>query len=405
MGRRDADHRPPIEILGSGPTLGSTQQVAMGPRRPKPGRRRSLAIAGLVMALLVGGVVLGSTDDHRERAGEEERDNQARIDLDKPLTSTTEVPTSTTLPAPTTTLAALGPVFGEPIDGVLLLYRGAQTWTRLDLTTGGRDEIELPSADPLSSVPMPGGLVIATGTDVRYYPVLGASRAPVGVSLGEGDQVARAGPDRVWVFDQPQSVDELSTQARIVDLRGRVLRQLDVPGFQGSATPESIVVGRGGRVYAYDESGYRPLATGWVNGVIGDDALITACDDDGGCALRRQPIDGGASRALVRIPDPDDTYYEQPSTDLDGRTAIVAHDNASSRQRLLLFAPDGDLLDEVGIAPGTEGVPQWLPGARGLLVGTTAGLQWVHPRGGEWVSEDLDLDGLGFPDTFFVVTP
>ena len=90
MGRRDADGRPPIEILGADLGIGSTQQVALGPRRPKPGRGRSLASCSASSALLGAGWCSAAATTTDGGGPQEERDNQERIDLDKPLTSTTE---------------------------------------------------------------------------------------------------------------------------------------------------------------------------------------------------------------------------------------------------------------------------------------------------------------------------
>ena len=79
------------------------------------------------MVLLVAGCVLGGGDDSgSERAAEEERDNQDRIDLDKPQTSTTGRQPTTTAPTTTTTTAPLGPLLGEPVEGVLLVQRSAR---------------------------------------------------------------------------------------------------------------------------------------------------------------------------------------------------------------------------------------------------------------------------------------
>ena len=134
MGRSDADARPPIEILGADLGVGSTQQVALGPRRPKPGRGRSLAVAFGVVVLLVGGLVLGGGDDDRGRGPQEERDNQERIDLDKPQTSTTARATTTTRPT-TTTTAPARPALRRAGGGRAARLHRLQL-DQVDLTTG-----------------------------------------------------------------------------------------------------------------------------------------------------------------------------------------------------------------------------------------------------------------------------
>jgi hypothetical protein len=405
MGRRDADERPPIEILGADPGIGSTQQVALGPRRPKVGRRRALAIVALLLAVLVGSVVLGGTGDQQERAADDEpRDNQDHIELGKRQTTSTELSTTTT--RATTTTGSSGPLFGEPIDGVLLIHRSGQDWARLDLTTGALDVLTLPDVDLFNADAMPGGIVVAAGEEVRYYSVLGDELAPEGALLGKGNQVVSAGPDRLWLFDQPEGAGQVTTHARLVDLQGKVLREVEVPGYQAYASADEVLVVRAGRVYVAEDFGYRPLGSGYVNGVVGSNVLLTSCDDEAECALQLQPIDGGAARTLVPVEDPDSTYYNPPSAAPDGRLAIIGQSTTGIDQHLLLFDPQGNLLDSVRVSAGVQGTsPKWVPGDRGLLIGGATGLQWVRPQGDGWVVQDLDDGALGFPHTFFFVTP
>ena len=401
MGGREPDERPPIEILGADPGVSSTEHVALGPRRPGRPKGWLLAVGALVLAALVASVALGGTDDDEpERAADDEpRDNADHVELGgRQTTSSTRPTTTTTLP--------LGPVFGEPVDGVLLMYRPGQIWSRVDLTTGVLDEIDLPVADGFSSIAMPGGVVIPSpDREVRYYPVLDGSTEPEGVILGSGDQAVRAGADRVWLLEQPRDREDPNTHARLVDLQGHVIRELEVPGYQSVVTPEEMVVSRGGRVYAFDESGYRPIATGWVNGAIGDDALITACDDEGGCSLRVQPTDGGASRLLVRLDDPDDVYYDAPSVALDGRVALVRHTSRVFGQRLQLFDRSGEQLADVDVSGGEAATPQWLPDDLGLLLNTSLGVKWVKHDGRAWIVDDFPIDSVRTAQAFFVVTP
>jgi hypothetical protein len=351
--------------------------------------------------VLGGGLVLGGSDDEPEGVPEEERDNQDRIDLDKPLTSTTERRTTTT-----TTLAPLGPIFGEPIDGALLIHRAGSTWSRLDLTTGAIELMSLPDVDLFNAEVVPGGIAIAAGEEVRYYPVLGDDLEPEGALLGNGNQVMPAGPDRLWLFDQPGTGDEVNTQARLVDLEGTVLREVEVPGYETYATADEVLVSRGGRVYVVEDPGYRPLATGYLNGVVGQDALVTTCDDDAACSLQLQPTDGGPTRTIAPIDDPEAVSFAPVSAASDGRVAVVVHTSPGTEQRLLLFDPRDGEIDEVEVSLGMQGgSPQWLPGDHGLLTSTTAGLLWVRPRGDGWVVEELDIPQLGFPETFFFVTP
>ena len=415
MGSREPDERPPIEILGADLGVSSTQQVAMGPRR-KPGRRhRSLAIAGVVGVLLVGGFAIGGSDDgdgDADRVIEDERDNRARDDLASPLTSTTVGRTTTTgasATTTTTTLAPLGPLFGDPIEGVLLVVARGQ-WHAIDLETGALTEIDSPApVDPYSAVAVGGGLVVPQAGTARFYRVIGGGTEPEAVELGPADQVGRAGPDRVWLFDQPPdgSTDPL-TVARLVDLEGHVERTITVSGWQGIATDDGVLVSRGGRVYVADERGVHPLAIGWLNGRIGDAALLTACDDAARCELQRQPLDGGPARSLAPVEDPDRWYFDV-SYAPDGRIALLRYEPLADAG-IQVFGADGDDLGGLLLPGGTEGLPQWLPGDHGLVVKTLRGLGWIHREGGSWRIEEVLEDGiLPFQapgiEGLFVVTP
>jgi hypothetical protein len=356
------------------------------------------------IGVLVAGLTLGGGEDDPDDAAAEARDDEDS-GQDGP-SRTAPRRTTTTRPTTPTTMAPLGPVFGEPIEGALLLHRSGRSWTRLDLTTGALEPMTLPDIDLFNAEAMPGGLVVAAGEEVRYYPVLGDDLEPEGALVGRGNQVVRAGADRLWLLDQPGSADEPTTRAQLVDLRGQVLRELEVPGYQVFTTADEVVVGRGGRVYVVEESGYRPIATGYPNGVIGEAALVTTCDDAGACALQLQPTDGSPPRLVTPIENPDTPYLTLVSGGADGQAAVVVHDSTGAAARLFLFDADRTRADQVELSVGVQGgSPRWLPGDRGLLLSTSAGLQWVRPRDGTWGVEDVDIPVLGFPEVFFFVTP
>jgi hypothetical protein len=289
---------------------------------------------------------------------------------------------------------------------VLLLHRNGTEWVRLDLTTGALDPITLPDVDLFNAEAMPGGIVVAEGEEVRYYDVLGEDPAPEGVVIGSGNQAVRAGPDRLWLFDQPGGGPEVFTNARLVDLQGTVLREVEVAGYQTWATPSEVLVSRAGRVYVVEGTGYRPIATGWINGIVGDRVLMTTCDDRGDCAMQLQPTDGGAPVALVQIEDPDNVYYDVASAAPDGRVAVIAQTPIGTEQRVLLFDREGAAITEVAVPARVEGrAPQWLPDDHGLVLSAANGLQWVHRRGDKWLVDDLEVALPDGPRTFFVITP
>jgi hypothetical protein len=404
MGRRDDDARPPIEFLGSEPGAASTQQVALGPRRPKPGRRRHLAIAVAVVAVLGLGLLLGGRDDGDAASSEEERDNQERIDLDKPLTSTTARRPTTTTTEPN------GPPFGEPIEGVLMIYTGV-TWTRTDLTTGATAIVSLPPAnfyDP-SAVAIGGGLAVPSGSgEVWFYPALGPEEDLPHVVLGPGDRALPAGDDRLWLVHDPFVSDEslpTLSDVRLVDLEGRVLRSFNVPGsYIQEATSEDLIIERGGRVYAVDEEGLRPIAIGGPIGTVRDHVLVVTCDDRGDCALESHPTKGGPPDVLVDGVDPDRTSYQVVDGE-DGAFALVELDNTGGGSRLLLFDGSGEPVDSPDLELGQVGaVPQFLPGDLGILLFDGSYLQQVHEVDGEWRLDNVRTEpGRGVEGAVVVI--
>ena len=407
MGRREEDERPPIEIFGADPGVSSSQHVAMGPRGPRRTRARLLAVVALVVAVLLGGLALGgSDDDEPERAADDEpRDNQDHIELGKRTITTTARGSTTTRPTTTTTTAPLGPVFGEPVEGALLLYSGS-SWRVLDLTTGAMHDVHLPTLDPYASVPFDGGIVIPTGR-ATFYPILGAGEDPAPRDLGPADTVLRAGRDRLWLIDLPPESDDLTPRvdARLVDADGTVHRSVQAPGrWVDRATAEVVLISRGGRVYAAGEDGVRAIAVGSTTGTNAGAAIVLTCDEEAVCALRRQPVDGSPGRVLRELGDPDSSYYDAFEAP-DGRLGLVSYPQLGGSPSILLFGPDGSSLGQVELSASSfTSVPQWLPNNLGLVVSSGRGLEWVRPVGGGW--EVLPVEGLDrSQEAVFVITP
>ena len=407
MGRGDADARPPIEVVGADLGVGSTQQVAMGPHRPKPGRGRTLAIAAAVVALLVGGLFLGDSDTESESAAEEERDNQERIDLDKPLTSTTGRRTTTTRPT-TTTTAPLGPPLGEPLEGAILIT-SPTGWEVVDLTTGAVRRVSLPFADPFSSVAVAGGVVAVSRGVANYYQILGSGEEPPARELGPADFVMRSGTDQVWLLDAPpDGGDDPSphVEVRLVDLDAAVQRSFEVPGrWVERATESAVLVSRGGRVYAADGQGLRSIAVGMLTNVSGDAAVVLTCDEQASCELRRQPVDGSSGRRLLEVENPDTGYFE-PFDGPDGRFGFASSADFGGSASIVLFGAEGESLGKVEITSSPFAMsPRWLPGDLGLLVGTGSGIEWIRPDGSGWQTSPIFEWNSVSGEAFFVITP
>jgi hypothetical protein len=399
LGRRDSDERPPVEILGADPGVSSTQQVAMGPPR-KPGRRRrSLAVAVLVGALVVGGIALssGGDDEPEHPADDEPRDNQDHIELGKRTTATSG-PTSTTLP--------IGPPLGIPVEATLVLF-GQGAARAVDLRTGEAWAVALP-AEAYGAVPVPGGLVMVVSGDARFYPLSTSTSDPEPIVLGPADQVYRSGVDRIWLADLPPEGEPLapaSVAVRQVDQEGNVHRSFEVGGqWVAGATSDAVLLARGGRVFAADEEGVRSIGIGNVIGTNGDAALIVGCEEDGSCALRRQPTDGRGGRELLEVSDPDAELFD-PSEGLDGRLALVAT-RGGVLSTAHLFAADGSSLGEVDLGGLiTSSSARWLPDDLGLLTVSASGVHWLRPDGDRWHVEDLEIADAPERENLYVVTP
>jgi hypothetical protein len=405
VGRRALDPRPPIEVVGADDELMSVQRVSTGPRRPSGGRGRALALAAGVVGLLLGGLALGGDDDESASPSErEERDNRERAEIKPSTTATTRPRTTTTRPATTTTTIPVGPVFGQPVGASLLTF-GSSDWVLVDLDTGARRDVTLPTAVDWYSVrPVTGGVVVG-GQGQRtavYYDVLGSGDDPRSVELGEADQVLWAGrPDQVWLVDsgglfegEPASD---TTHASLVDLSGRVLRSFDLPGTYVSAgVAQGIVLSRGGRAYLADEAGVHVIATGYVMGATADALLLLACDDHAACALELAPIGGGRSTELLRFPGIEDSGFEL-STSPDGDFAVLGYSSqAGGGPSLWLFTADGRSQGSYDIsAEGWSSPPSWLPSGVGVLVPRGGQVEWIQRREGSWISVPAPaLDGL-----------
>ena len=403
MARRDDnDARPPIEIVGAEPLTESLERVSVSPGSRRRSTRRALAVCAGVAILLIGGLTLG--DDDPDTTGDtpaEERDNSAKLPLKG--STTTEPRTTTTRPPTTTTTIPVGPVFGEPVGAGLIVYSSA-AWQLIDLDTGARTDLDLPTRSSYGEVAVRGGIVMINrgGTrEAEFYSISRSGEVGPPVVLGLADQVLPAGrPDRLWLIDGggrssgDGGFTSSTADVRLVDLTGEAVRSFRVPSaYVSRAVDEGVLLDRGGRVYLADEAGIRPIAVGWTVGVMGDDVLLISCDDEAVCALTRQAVDGGATRALIDRIDVDRIGFDAISAD-DGRIALMSY--GEDGQSLLLFDAAGRSLGTLeGGATGFNEMPRWLPGDRGMLYVAGSTGHWIRSADGEWVSEPIPgLEGI-----------
>jgi hypothetical protein len=403
--RRDEDARPPIEVLGAEPEITSTRHVAVGASGGTLRRGRALAAALAVVAVLGGGLVLGDGNGDAGTAEPEERDNEDRTHLDKPQTSTTGRRTTTTRP-PTTTTAPQGPPLGDPIDGALVLVEGG-TWTVVELINGRQHEVNVPRGAAYELAVVAGGVVVPAGGQALYYRLLPAPPASETVDLGPADQVfAAADDEQVWLIDglhEPGQNGAGTVDVRLVDLTGRVLRSFDVPGRSVSAiTGDTLLLSRGGRIYATEGGGLRPVATGLLAGTLPGAAVVLSCDAVASCGLWRVPLDGAPSRLLREVEDPDSTYFDW-SASPEGRLVIAQYSELTLDQVLLLFDPSGRSLGTVPPPPSDYGsMPAWLPGDLGLVLPSGSGLAAIRLSGGDPVVDYLSF-GPASPEVVYAL--
>ena len=157
-------------------------------------------------------------------------------------------------------------------------------------------------------------------------------------------------------------------------------------------------------MYAVDEDGVHPLATGWPVGTLGDAVLVVACDDDGDCALERYPTDGGAPREVLDVGDPERAGFQAVHA-RDGRVALVQYDNFGGASRLLLFDSSGASLAAAQDLGTVSGMLQLLPGDLGLLVFDGQYLQHLRQVGGVWQVQNVDAQARTSIEAAFVITP
>lgn len=364
MGRRDPDPRPEVEVLGPDRGVASSQTVAVGgPRAGGPDRRRVGLVVLAVVGLLGVGLALGGEGDGEQAAP----DPPSGAD-----TTTTSEADGTTAPRPrpssttTTAFVPTGPVLGEPVDGSLLLFAD-RSWTLVELATGARRSVRLPTDSPYGAIPVEGGIVLlgisAQGPGATFYDLSEAE--PEGRFLHEGDQIHPSGrSDAVWVSSSPGPDVSEPVTVRLVDLAGTVLRSIVVEGTHvAGASDRGVVTSRGGRVFLVDESGAQALVTGDLLAVGPDRILVTTCADDGACRVEHLDLATGATRVLG--PALPWRYGYSASAAADGRLALVGYGEQSPV--LDVLAADGSSLGRIEL-PALGSEPLWLPGDLGLLV-------------------------------------
>jgi hypothetical protein len=324
-------------------------------------------------------------------------------------TTSTEPPstTTTTRPATTTTTIPVGPVFGEPVGSALLSFSGG--WTVVDLDTGARREIALPTdGDPWGAVPVAGGIVMASGGGAVYYNLLDGSDPTAEVELGRASQVLATGrPDRVWLIsngDTFGAVPSQTARVQLVDLRGEVLRSFVLPTPYGEgALDEGLLVTQGGRIFLADERGLRAISTGTLLSSVGPRAAVLTCDDRAICAIALVDAEGTSTTLIPRAPI---GSWFSVWWDSDGaRLSLQQTGPEGSTGELVIFSAAGEPLGSYEGSLTFSGVPRWLPGDLGLIVAGSSGPQWIHEIDGRWEAETPpSLEGLP-SEALWVIQP
>lgn len=351
-------------------------------------RLRPLLLAGVVVALLGAGLVLGQGDPQapggsEDRAGEPSTDRSST--------------TTTTRPRPTTTSTTAVPVPILPGSGVQLVVSGRPGRAELlDLDTGVTSVIELgPFAEIFDLLPVGGGVVAMLGGEATYLPL------PTGepVPLGEASYLLPAGPDAVWLMVGDDPYDRTS-HARLVDLQGAPLAGPIRPpsGWIAGAWDEGLIVQAGGRIYAIDLDGdIAPIAAGEVLGVSEGRLVARVCDDTASCDLTvwRADLRG---RQEIRTTSADRLGYF-------GVSVVVQPDG--DRAAFMSYGPEGSTLSILDLAGGPPIVVDeigeisdvaWLPRDLGLVAvergellhvrldGDRASVDVLRDRGAEFVA-------------------
>lgn len=317
-------------------------------------------------------------------------------------TTTTARRTTTSRRPTTTTTYPLGPVFPEPVGASLLVQ---QPWGRavvVDLDTGVRRDIDLRGRDLYSAVAVRNGIVVIDESDGQAYSGdLLSTAEPTWRPLGPASRVmAGDSVDAVWLIDAQPAGDHTELvpgHAQLVDLRGNVLTEFDVPpAWFSGATGDGLVYGRGGRVYLVDAGGSRAVAAGDLLGVVAAGVVVQSCDDKAACSISVVRTGGAGSIRLDVTPPPEGAeVFAGP----DGGFALADYSSSD----VWFFDANGRWLGQLGGWYGAWPVP--LPREGGMLLANGGPPEWVHRDGDEWVRTNLDaLESLP-ADYLLVITP
>gem|GEM_PF-4808035 len=356
MGRRDRDDRPPIELWGV-PERSAEAETRV---RVAPGRRpwRSLAVVALLGVAVAAVLTLDGGDapqgGRTGKAAEREDPDEGRTTTTRPRSTTTSTTTSTLPP---------GPVLGHPV-GATVVFVGAGPgggWNWVDLDTGAMGEVDLGTRDAYAVVPVRGGLVVSTGSSVRYVPLTGE---PVELQAGSAQVVPTERPDAVWLVEES---GQEAGPARLVDLTGRVLRgPLDPRGWVSHGTSEGLVHQRGGRIYLTDGAGTRAIGTGDARSRGGRWLVAETCDDLGRCGLERFDLLGEERpRSFGPTAGDGSLWWTEPSPTGDLAVLVTASDHSDAT--LSVVALGGEVRWEAagsGVAASEAG---WLPDGSGFV--------------------------------------
>ncbi len=304
-------------------------------------RRRGLwALAVLVMAVM-GGLWWVSSVVETQPATEESASTASTSRPFEP-TTTTEARSRTTTTRRTTTTTVPGfvggtpgPVLGDEISGLLVQF-GYDEMRHIDLATGAIREFDL--EHPLAfgwGWPEPAAII-----DGRYVQAsrgrlivtdlrTGVQQEPVGFLADaprfeppEFRVVGRAGPDSVWVANEPWPDGESVVME--VGLDGVVRNRLDLPAaaFVVRADGHELILETIDGWWRYDASA--GLAGRMPAGVIASTpgfVLYTSCENLHDCEVVLEDREGDFVAVDV---DPRDLSFSDVQISPDGRGLLVA---------------------------------------------------------------------------------
>lgn len=347
----------------------------------------------------------------------------ARKDEPAPTSSTTTEPiVSTTAFVGTAT----GPVFGAPVDALVLLGGSNADWRLLDPDTGTLHVVpELQGVSAADIVPVRGGVVIKDDEFVVYdgfdsEAVTGFGKlAFVALPSGEvhplepialapemfiADVIPSGDPDRVWILHGAQAG---GLHASLVGVDGQALGvAFSVAGSVRGATTRGLAVNAGGDAFLVaGEDDVAKLGAGDILATTADEVALLTCDSTIACSVNVVNVQSGQGRGgpVVEGADAGSLFV---SLSPDGTLVTLPQGVGSSlhvgrSDTLSLTGPSGSTTSIDLVDLGST--PVWLPHDLGVLVIANGGVVRVHTSAGSLNTEQPQALRPDQADTLFVV--